>query len=296
MRRQVISAACALLIGAAACSDGTTGTGTARFSVAITDAADTLLASAVVHIGEVQLLPEDGPPIVVASEGGTFDLLTLQNGVTATLGTIEDLEPGTYLQLRMIVDSAAVALKDGLQFNDGSQEQSLKVPSGAQTGIKISLDAADGDPDTPGIEIAPGNTILVIDFDVSQNFVPKGNIGTPAGLNGFNFTPSLRATVTDVAGSIAGTVVDVDGNALAGVEVTAELTDDAGLIEELQTTSVSVTTGEDGTYALLFLAPGAYDVTAVLEGVTFETATVSVTVSEAEDVTGIDFAEADDGG
>ena len=86
MRRQVISAACALLVGAAACSDGTTGTGSARFSVAITDAADTLLASAVVHIGEVQLLPEDGPPIVVATEGGTFDLLTLQNGVTATVG------------------------------------------------------------------------------------------------------------------------------------------------------------------------------------------------------------------
>ena len=92
-------------------------------------------------------------------------------------------------------------------------------------------------------------------------------------------------------------LVDVDGNPLGGVEVTAELTDDAGLIEELQTTSVSVTSDTTtGTYALLFLAPGTYDVTAVLEGITFETPTVSVTVGEAEDVTGIDFAEAADGG
>lgn len=61
-----------------------------------------------------------------------FDLLTLQNDVTAAMGA-SSLAPGTYGQLRLIVDTASVVV-------DG-QEHPLKIASGAQTGIKINLDA-----------------------------------------------------------------------------------------------------------------------------------------------------------
>ena len=60
-----------------------------------------------------------------------FDLLALQNDVTAALGGAT-LEPGTYGQLRLLVASASVVV--------GGVESPLTIASGAQTGIKIPLD------------------------------------------------------------------------------------------------------------------------------------------------------------
>lgn len=94
-----------------------------------------------------------------------FDLLTLQNDVTAALGDAE-LEPGTYGQLRLMVDSASVVV-------DGT-ESPLQIASGAQTGIKINLDQA----------IEPDTTYaLTLDFDASKSVKTTGQ--------GFLMTPVI---------------------------------------------------------------------------------------------------------
>ena len=63
---------------------------------------------------------------------------------------LADLEipAGTYHELRLIVESASVTLADGYEFRDGTTESVMKVPSGAQTGIKLKLRSSD--PDSTG--------------------------------------------------------------------------------------------------------------------------------------------------
>lgn len=86
----------------------------------------------------------------------TFDLLTLQNDATALLGGNE-LSAGSYTQLRLIVSSASVV--------SGGVTTPLTVASGAQSGIKVNLDAT----------IEDGMTYtLVIDYNAGQSIKQTG--------------------------------------------------------------------------------------------------------------------------
>lgn len=342
-----------LLLAASACSSGDlagpgndsdgpldTAPGTGVLSVSLTDAPDTLLASAVVHIGRVEAVPaedegdeegdsapsdstasdsassdsaaggigvaaqqedgDDGGPVVIVEEGGTFDLLELQDGITELLGSAE-VDVGTYAQLRFIVDSARVELKEGLTFRDGSTSQSLMVPSGAQTGIKLNLDRADGDDSDGGTEVEEGEeTSLIVDFDVSQSFVVQGNPNTPAGIRGFLFTPVLRVVEEDAAGSIAGTVSGPEAANVEGLTVTAEPPGSGGGSARIafqqepgeggQTETATATTDADGAYELSGLAPGTYTVSVEPpEGFEPDPASLDVEVAEGEAVEGADF-------
>lgn len=269
-------------VGLGACDSPTADTRASRLTVLLTDAPSDYLASAHVTVGRVDILPVDGPPIVVSNSGGEFDLLQLQNGVTAELGSAL-IEAGTYRQLRIVVESATLTLKDGYTFTDGSTTQSLHIPSGAKSGIKIKLTAEGGTPGA-GLEIRPGEMVLVVDFDVSQNFVMQGNAETPAGIKSFLFTPVLRAVVRDVAGSIKGSVAAPEGVDVEGMTVTATV---AGAGED----DVPVTTlvDEDGNFAMHFLAPGTYNVTVSTLPDDHIVNTVEVVLGESQHVTGVEL-------
>src|SRR5207253_2424919 len=81
---------------------------------------------------------------------------------------------GDYTQLRLVVDQATITLVPGVTFRDGSSSQALKVPSGAQSGIKVNFAGP--------LHIEPGATNLVVDFDVSQSFVFRGDPSHPNGV------------------------------------------------------------------------------------------------------------------
>lgn len=124
--------------------------------------------------------PADGDPDVevevVLDEDRRFNLLDLRNGVTAMLGDVE-LREGRYAQLRIIVRDADIVLKDGRTFD-------MKVPSGAQTGIKVLLN---------DLEVAEGAvTELTLDFDVSESFIVQGSTTSAAGIKGFLFKPVIK--------------------------------------------------------------------------------------------------------
>jgi len=247
----------------------------AMLRVQITDAPSVDLDSAIVYIGAVTILPDSGSPIVVTEDAGRFDLLQLQNGVTAEIGALA-VDSGSYHELRMVVDSAMVGLAPGYEFTDGTTERALKVPSGSQSGIKIKLRTSGSD---SSVIIAPGETILVVDFDVQRNFKIQGTPDTPAGLKGILFTPVLRAVVSNAAGSIAGTVTSsADDSPLEGLTVRATL---QGTSEE-----VTALTQSDGTYVIEFLVPGTYDV----QVDSFSADPQTVEVGEGENVTGVDFS------
>lgn len=280
--RKLLVAALAVAVGFMACDDSVSPD-QAQLTVALTDAPSDRYEKAVVEIGEIQILPQDGPPITLAASGGTHDLLELQDGVTADLASLS-IDPGTYLQVRLVVESARITLAEGLEFNDGTTERDLFVPSGAQTGIKVNLRTADGNGQGAGIEIAPGETILVVDFDVGQNFVVQGDPDAESGIEDVLFTPLLRASVRDVAASISGTVTLDEGDPVESASVRAELLD-SDVMEELQTDEATAVTAGSGDYTIHFLSPGEYEVS-VDE---FSAAPENVTLEEAEARTDVDF-------
>lgn len=131
----------------------------------------------------------------------------------------------------------------------------MTVPSGAQSGLKIFIN--------PSIEVVGGLTAeLLLDFDVSRSFVPQGNMDTPAGIKGFNFTPVIKAANLSTAGRLVGNVTDTLVNALEGVTLSVFAAD---------TLNTSTFTDMDGDYAILGLTAGTYNLVAEMEGFTAQT-------------------------
>ena len=185
-------ASSAFLLG---CGDGMgSGVETGTLTVRLADAPGEEVESAVIWVSRVSVVGEDGGIHVISNDTATYDLLALQGGVTAGLGSAE-IPVGTYNQLRLLVDSAQVTLKAPVTFTSGSSTASLKVPSGSTSGLKVNLD---------NVSVVPGETVLLVDFDVSRSFVFQG---PPGGPKSASFKPVIHATVMDVAGSIAGTVL-----------------------------------------------------------------------------------------
>lgn len=206
------------------------------------------LAEANVTVQRVEAVPSDGSPIVLTDRDTTLNLLELQNGVTATLADTT-LPAGTYSQLRFIVaDTATVTLTDGSVMD-------LKVPSGAETGIKINL---------PSFEVASGQDMveITLDFSVEDSFVRAGRSGK------YIFKPVVKAEEVEVNGEAAdllemsGAVssVDADSGTVAVDSIEFAVTENteiegenegetlASLASDLFV-NVSATRLEDGTLA-----------------------------------------------
>ena len=261
-------------------------------TVLLTDAPSDYIATAEVDIGRVEIIPAEGTdaaPVLLSEDGtdGFVNLLDFQDAATTPLAQA-DIEPGAYVQLRLVVEAARVSLIEGYTFRDGSTEKDLFVPSGAQTGIKLNLHDQD---ETEEFEIVPGETVLVLDFDVNQSFVLRGNPETPAGVHGVNFTPAIRVTARDVAASISGVVsaaeegIDVEGLTVRATPL------GEGDIAGYQTETGTALTAEDGSYTIWFLVPGEYEVTVDLDpGFASDPESHTVDLGESEDVTDIDFA------
>ncbi len=306
-RLMAFSLATALFsVGLLGCdSDPASPAGNATVRVLLTDAATKYIGSAWVDIGAVQILPSgDGSPITLSEDGtdGEVNLMELRGATTAFLAE-GVVEPGTYHQLRLMVESARVVLagegEDQYRFSNGESEMPLKVPSGAQTGIKLNLKPAeDGEPadgeegsdDEGGVEIVPGETVLVLDFDVGQSFVIQGNPETPAGIKGMHFKPTLRVVVMDGAGSISGTVSTSTGVSVEGLTVTAVPEADT-YFGDYQTQTASGVTNSEGKYTIHFVVPGNYTVSLTPpETYVASPASIAVEVGPAADVVGVDFS------
>jgi hypothetical protein len=300
MLRRAISTflAAALTVTAfTSCSDSTAPTGPAHFIVTLTDSPGAWFDSAVVEIGEVWVTQAGGPPIQLSDNGGTYNLLKLRDGVMAELATAEIDAPTRLLQLRLVVVSASVTLAAPYEFADGETTAELFVPSGAQSGIKINLRDADGNEDGAGVDLVPGETILaVVDMDVERNFVVNGSPDDPDGIKGVLFTPLLRATLENVAGSISGTVTyavqpDLEEER-ARIAAVLDTATSQVPVEEMETLDAAAIAREDGTYTVYFLSSGTYDVTATatIDAVEYSDGPTPVPVAAKENVTGVDFS------
>nr|WP_298925097.1 DUF4382 domain-containing protein [uncultured Allomuricauda sp.] len=187
------------------------------------------------------------PFITLMEEEITVNLLDLTNGNMELLADLE-VPVGTYDLVRVYVKGINVVLTDGRIFD-------LKVPSGEQTGIKIFI--------KPALIVSGGlSADLLLDFDVSRSFVPKGNIKAVDGITGFNFKPVIKASNMSTAGTLKGAITTLEEEMAVGLEG-AQISVFAA--DTLNTTGFS---DMDGNYAIMGLEAGTYEVLAELEGYT----------------------------
>ena len=193
-----------------------------------------------------------------------IDLLTLQNGVLASLGAIK-LPAGTYTQMRLVLaaNGGATPLANSV-VPTGGAETALTTPSGQQTGIKLNMNVS-----------VPANQVVdaVIDFDACKSVVKRGNSGQYNLKPVISVTPVLTSAGLRITGFVdpllAGASVSVQSN---GVPLKATVPDAAG---QFVLYPVPV-----GSHDLVLTAPGR--VSAVLTGVTVvETAPTVVNTAAA---------------
>ncbi len=92
--------------------------------------------------------------ITVAEPNATYDFLELVDGVTVELASLA-IEPGRYTMLRIILAETNEIVFDGTS-------ESLIVPSGTETGVKLSFD----------IVIEGGETLTAtIEFDAATSVI-----------------------------------------------------------------------------------------------------------------------------
>jgi len=291
----VATSCVALLL--AACDDSSDGTAT--LDVLLTDAA-----------GDVAAVWVDVSQIYLQGAGGRTDLLTTSMGLvelTSLAGTTLELvhgvtlTPGSYGQLRFVVDGAVLETLEGDVYTYGGAEHpdeleptgDLTCPSCGASGLKVLLGPA-------GLMIEEGDNILILDFDVARSFGRMAGASEQWGMH-----PVINGTRVEggVPASLVGSVV-LD----AGVSIPAcggeprdvtdfvplaaaqNLTDDEGA----PLTWSGVVAG-DGSFVIGFLPADDYDLSAmaelVLDGeiLTFTSNVVpdQATVAEGDEVDGI---------
>jgi hypothetical protein len=207
-------------------------------------------ANVIIH--KIEIRKEDekesAPYLTLSEKTDTFNLIHLRNGLTEEIVKL-DIPDGRYDQLRLYTGDATIVLTDGKVFK-------LKIPSGAQSGIKMFIDTA--------LVVAGGlTTELLLDFDLERSFNVQGNPNTPAGIKGFHFSPVIRAVNNTKAGRLTGLVKNDSLKVLP----------DAKVWLKRDTIVSSTFTGKDGSYSLIGIPAGTYSAFATKTG--YDTVSVS---------------------
>jgi hypothetical protein len=221
-----------------------------------------LVTEAHIHVTEVKLHHEaDGDSgfisLPVPPGGISLELVALRDGLTADL-TSATLPPGTYAQARLVVDDASLTLSNGNVYSTALGN--LELTSAKTSGLKIFID--------PPFEIVAGHTTsLIFDFDLSKTFhaVPAND---PPNAKKFLLMPGIRATDTVNAADLNGHVTMDDGTGQqVGVDTATVYVLPPGETN-LDNAVASTATTADGSYAVLGLKEGTYDVQAVKDTAT----------------------------
>ncbi len=97
--------------------------------------------------------------VTLPTNSGVYDLLLLQNDVTAVLANSNQLPVGDITQMRLILGSTNYVVVDSLSFP-------LDLSSQDKTGLKFNLNTT----------VNAGDSVeVLIDFDAAQSIVETGN-------------------------------------------------------------------------------------------------------------------------
>ena len=177
--------------------------------------------------------------VTVAAPHRQIDLLTLQQGLTDSLG-IGEVTADQYkaVLVTINVDSSA-----GIRFKNGSQATVHWNGSG-QESYGVFVQAPVNVPDT--------GAVIVIDFDVGRSFV-YNQLGDGA----FDFFPWIRAVNRGATGDLAGTVTRDSSAGTPGPVANATVSAWGGGPSNWYVLSTGKTDAT-GHYRLAYLLPGTY--------------------------------------
>lgn len=258
--------AVSMLLGLAACGGGDEPEN-GRVSLAVTDAPVDDASSVVVQFSGVAFKRAGTAAEVVQNltpSPRQLDLLQYQQGRAALLLDGVTLPAGDYEWVRLIVDNESGVRDSYIELTSG-EECELRVPSGAESGLKLNR----------GFTLpADGSIALTIDFDLRQSIhAPAGQQGAAADCTrGYLMRPTLRIVDDANVGAIAGRVDSalVTEECLPKVYVfsgSGVVPDDieesggAAAVDPLVVASVAIENGSTAyAYRAAFLPPGGYTV------------------------------------
>lgn len=112
-----------------------------------------------VEVLQVQVNVSGEGWVSLPTNAGVYDLLTLQNDVSATLVNVGVFPAGRLNQLRLILGNQNTVMVDSVSYP-------LATPSAQQSGLKINLKS----------DFAPNQAYQVfLDFDAQNSIVTQGN-------------------------------------------------------------------------------------------------------------------------
>jgi len=218
-----------------------------------------------VYIERVEVNREEDPEgwITISEPEQAFNLIELANGAYEVLGEAQ-LEEGTYHQIRLVLGQT------GHSVVIDSVEHDLFVPSGAQTGVKLEVNA----------EISEGiEYVLLLDFDAARSVVEAGQ--SPA--LDYLLQPVIKATNEAITGNIDGTISPAEAE-----PIVYALADG----DTLSSTYADTTTGY---FRLIGLEAGTYTVSIDPSNESYlqkDTTGVSVTLGQTNELGTIELSPA----
>jgi len=194
--------ACSTVLAVAACGGGSeSGERTGTLKLGITDAPVDVADAVVVQFSGVELKPRNGAPFTVDfldPATRTIDLYPLTGTQREILLEGEQIPAGEYEWMRLMVDTEPNVVDTYIGIGGGQCE--LRVPSGAETGLKVNR----------GFTIGVGAiTDLTVDFDLRKSIVePPGQTADSATCGGqaYLLKPVLRVVDSLEVGTITGHV------------------------------------------------------------------------------------------
>ena len=261
-----LSAVALLTSALTSCGGGGGGTGMSTLNLALTDAPVTGVTKVWIAFSGVEVKPSGGDAVdfAFAPDKG-FDLLGLQNGVTATFLNGATIPAGQYEWVRLMVDTTPGAS----YVIDASGQHNLTIPSGAETGLKL----------IQGFTMPVGGVAnFTVDFMLSKSL-----IAPPGQSPDYMLKPVLRLIDNAQVGTISGTFQASTLAAQSNCGTRAPVvyvysgtgvqpddiyvpptgmsdTDTAPLTEPLTTATAALNSMNEYAYSVAFLSAGTYTV------------------------------------
>ena len=262
--RAAIPAAISMMLLSACSGSGGGGGETGRLSLGVTDAPVDEASSVVVQFSGVAFKRAGAAPEVVQNltpSPRQLDLLQYQGGRAAVLLDGVTLPAGEYQWIRLIVDNQP-DVRDSYIVLTGGEECELRVPSGAESGLKLMR----------GFTLpADGSVALTVDFDLRKSIhAPPGQRSGDCAV-GYLMRPTLRLVDDANVGAIAGRVDSAliaaeclpkvyvfSGNAVTPDDLEEA---DGADADPLVVAGVAIENGSTAhPYRAAFLPPGPYTV------------------------------------
>jgi hypothetical protein len=188
----------AMLVSLSGCGGGGGSSGNATLNLGLTDAPVDSASHVVLEFTGVELKPSNGDNTIswTFSPAKQIDLLQFQNGNAAVLLSGASVPAGNYdwIRLKLNVDAQNLVADSYIEI-EGARYP-IRVPSGAQTGLKL----------VQGFTMTANQIAnFTIDFNLQQAVTAPS--GQQVGQNQVYFVrPALRLIDNVQAGTISGTV------------------------------------------------------------------------------------------